>query len=266
MQKLRAFIDRNIQKVVTVQISLIIAVWAASAIIQPLQDWVLKNGVYELIIIVLISDILLRLADIKETDKTSDVNVFKDEPTAYPTLHQYLESKHPQKVDMIEYSTATVHDLLENLKRCRSELRILICNPDAAVTEFQRDRINDRIRDLTTVTFRDYSAVEVRMYTLPASIRGRLFDEEYLTVGWHTHTSEPAGLYGHTNPMINAYTNTSEGRMIKDMFTWAFEHLWSAPTTTTLISPGGRLHLSSVKDEQTSIAIEQELADDSTQI
>src|ERR1039457_1658022 len=228
MKAIREFIDRNIHKVVAIQIFMVIALWGASTILPPLQDWILQHSIFNILIIVLLNDILLSIVELKTSDSTANVNVYQDEPEAYQCLRNYIDHHHPKQADLIEYSTATIHDLLETLKRFGCELRILICNPDAAVSSFQRDRINDRIRDLTTLTFLNYPGVEVRMYRLPASIRGRMFDQQYLTVGWHTHTAGPAGIYGHTNPMINVETRTPEGRMMLQMFTSAFDELWSA--------------------------------------
>jgi hypothetical protein len=267
MKAVREFIDRHIHKVVAIQIFIVIALWGASTILPPLQDWILQHSIFNILIIVLLNDILLSIVELKTSDSTFNVNVFQDEPEAYLDLRKYIDQKRPKKADLIEYSTATIHDLLETLKRFNCELRILICNPDSAVNDFQRDRINDRIRDLTTLTFLNYPAIEVRMYRLPASIRGRLFDQEYLTVGWHTHTAGPAGLYGHTNPMINVETKTPEGRMMLAMFASAFNELWSAPSTTVLLGPGAELNLASIKDAQTTkeiamrLDLEQQLKD-----
>lgn len=252
MKAIREFIDRNIHKVVAIQIFMVIALWGASTILPPLQDWILQHSIFNILIIVLLNDILLSIVELKTSDSTANVNVYQDEPEAYQCLRNYIDHHHPKQADLIEYSTATIHDLLETLKRFGCELRILICNPDAAVSSFQRDRINDRIRDLTTLTFLNYPGVEVRMYRLPASIRGRMFDQQYLTVGWHTHTAGPAGIYGHTNPMINVETRTPEGRMMLQMFTSAFDELWSAPSTTVLLGRGAELNLASIKDAQTT--------------
>ena len=156
MKAIREFIDSNIHKVVAVQIFIVIALWGVSTILPPLQDWILQHSIFNILIIVLLNDILLSTVELKTNDRTANVAVFQDEPEAYLGLRNYIDHHHPKKADLIEYSTATIHDLLETLKRFGCELRILICNPDAAVSPFQRDRINDRIRDLTTLTFLNY--------------------------------------------------------------------------------------------------------------
>ncbi|WUI02836.1 hypothetical protein OHR68_13840 [Spirillospora sp. NBC_00431] len=259
MQKVRLLIERHIHTIVGVQVFSIIALWAMSVIIKPLQDWILTHSVFNLIIIVLLNDVLLRVVQIKSKELTANLDVFANEPEAYQSLRRYIDQNQPRQVDLIEYSTATIHDLLETLKSCRCTLRVLICDPDAAITAFQRDRINDRIRDLTTLTFNDYPTAEVRMYRLPASIRGRLFDGNYLTVGWHTYSNDSAGLYGHTNPMINIHTNTPEGYMMKTMFVEAFNQLWDSPSTTVLIGAGAEMHFEEIKDPETSREISERL-------
>jgi hypothetical protein len=247
IKKIRSFIDHHIQLVVAIQLSVVIGLWALSNLIPQLRDWLLTQSIFNIIIIVMLTDVLIRLAELSG-DETSRVSIFRDEPRAYPALRDHIERRRPKRADLIEYSTATIHDLLENLKDSHTALRILICNPDHAVNDFQRDRITDRIRDLITLTFREYHTVEVRMYRLPASLRGRLIDDDYVTVGWHTYGHGDAGLSGHTNPMVSCRTDNEQGRAIRDMFTEAFNRLWSDDTTTVLISPGPHVNLDAVNE------------------
>lgn len=232
--RIRAFIERHLHSIITLLVIAATALWVASTVVSSLQDWVLKNSIFQILILILLADVLLRLAHVQPT-KSSTVQVFRDEPESSPDIRGYVEKNRPTRADLIEYSTATIHDLLESLKQSQCSLRILICHPESAFTDFQRHRILDRIRDLETLTFRAYPSVEIRMYRLPAAIRGRLIDGTYVTVGWHVYTSEAAGLHGHTYPMVTATSDSPEGRILCGLFNDAFDRLWSAPSTSVLL-------------------------------
>jgi hypothetical protein len=237
LDRLRSEAERYLPQILGVLTLAVSLVWLASTLFDPLQQWLSSSSLLNVIIIVLLSDVLLLLAEFKST-ATPPVAVFRDEPDAYRDLRRYIESSSPRQADLIEYSTATIHDLLELLRSASCRLRILICNPDSAVNEFQATRIRERIADLTTVTFRDFDKVDIRMYRLPAAIRGRLIDDTYVTMGWHVYTSDAAGLYGHTHAMVSASCDSMHGRNLRATFTDAFEHLWEAPTTTVLLAAG----------------------------
>lgn len=257
---MRSYVDRHIRAFVAVLVVITIVVWGVSAVIQPFRDWILRNSIFNVLILVLLGDMLARLVELKSPSPHS-VSVFENEPRASPALLEFIEKRRPAKVDLIEYSTATIHDLLEALKSSGCAIRLLICDPEHAVTNFQRDRINDRVRDLLTLTFRDYRNIEIRMYALPASIRGRLVDDRYVTVGWHTHTAHETGLVGHTNPMVSGVTTSDEGQALKTMFDHAFEELWTAPSTKTLLSPGPRVEVSALSNQEMKTAISESVGD-----
>lgn len=238
IQQVRLQVEQFLPQILAILTVAVSILWIASTLFGPLEQWLSKTSLLNVIIIVLLSDVLLLLAEFKTT-MNPQVTVFANEPDAYKDLRQHIEASSPKKADLIEYSTATIHDLLEVLRSADCRLRILICNPDSAITDFQANRIRERIDDLTTVTFRDFDKVEIRMYRLPASIRGRLIDRSYVTMGWHVYTSDEAGLFGHTHAMVSAPCDSSDGRNLCETFATAFDYLWEAPTTETLI-PHGR--------------------------
>jgi hypothetical protein len=239
LERMRGFVDRYLRQILAVLTLGVSLVWVASTLIEPLRDWLAGSSLLSVIIIVLLSDVLLLLSEVKMSGRPT-VAVFRNEPDAYRELRGYIESSPPKKADLIEYSTATIHDLLELLRSADCRLRILICNPDSAITDFQAKRIRDRIEDLTTVTFRNFDKVDIRMYRLPASIRGRFIDGQYVSMGWHVYTSDDAGIYGHTHAMVSAHCHSLHGRNLSETFTEAFDHLWTAPSTERLIE-GGKL-------------------------
>ena len=240
LEQVRRRVEYYLPQILAVLTATVSLLWVASTLINPLEQWLSASSLLNVIIIVLLSDVLLLLVEFRTTT-TPQVVVFENEPAAYRDLRQHIETSSPKKADLIEYSTATIHDLLEILRSADCRLRILICNPDSAITDFQAKRIRDRIEDLTTVTFSNFDKVDIRMYRLPASIRGRLIDEAYVTMGWHVYSSDDAGLYGHTHAMVSGRCDSPHGRNLCRTFTVAFEHLWDAPTTEGLIEGGRRV-------------------------
>src|SRR5215204_1838811 len=109
------------------------------------------------------------------------------------------------------------------------QIKLLIFDPDGSpISDQQEAIIRNQLRLLKTHILRDYSKVEIRMYSTPASLRGRRFGN-LLNVGWYTYFHHEGGidLEGGGNPMllIDA-ANTTEGSTLADMFEQAFEEAW----------------------------------------
>ena len=76
--------------------------------------------------------------------------------------------------------------------------------------------------------FKAHTNVEIRCDSTPGSLKGRKFNDKFITVGWYTYVPGENELYGHTNCMVSAYINGAEGYKLKEMFDRAFDRLWNA--------------------------------------
>jgi len=170
--------------------------------------------------------------------KSDNLHLSPSQLEASQELIAFVERDKPKKADLIELSTASIDPLLESLIRENCQIRLLIQNPNSAITDFQKDRIQQRIRDLMSVTLREYTRSEIRLYAVPCSIRGRLIGESVINVGWYTYSNDEIGAYGHINPLVTARVDTPEGRELCKMFQRAFEWLWDHPKTLTLEAIG----------------------------
>jgi hypothetical protein len=240
LSRVRLGFERYLPQILGLLTVTVSVLWVASNLVSPLEEWLSQSSLLNVIIIVLLSDVLLLLGEFRSST-SPQVAVFENEPEAYRDLRRHIESTSPKTADLLEYSTATIHDLLELLRSANCAMRILICNPDSAITDFQAKRIRDRIEDLATVTFRDFDRVDIRMYRLPASIRGRLIDNAYVTMGWHVYSSDTAGIYGHTHAMVSGDCDSAYGRHLSKTFSEAFQSLWEAPSTEILLAKGSRV-------------------------
>jgi hypothetical protein len=166
--------------------------------------------------------------------KSDVLHLSPSQREASQELIALVERDKPKKADLIELSTATIDDLLESLKRENCQIRLLMQSPDCAITNYQKDRIQQRIRDLMNVTLREYTRSEIRLYAVPCSIRGRLIGESVINIGWYTYSNDEIGAYGHDNPLVTARVDTPEGRELCRMFQRAFDWLWGHKKTITL--------------------------------
>jgi len=166
--------------------------------------------------------------------ESKDLHVSSDQLEASRELIEFVERNKPERADLIELSSATVDSLMESLKRVNCHVRLLIQDPDHAVTDYQKRRIQQRIRDLLNLTLKEYPRFEVRLYAVPSSIRGRLIGEDIINIGWYTYSSDEIGVYGHVNPLITTRASTQEGRILCKMFQRSFDWLWNHPKTVAL--------------------------------
>lgn len=153
----------------------------------------------------------------------ASTKVFKQQNESLADLRSFLaHSSSPKEIKFIEYSGQSIKDLVLELdkKECRGT--VLLRNPDCAYNEDQEKRIRTTLDELEV---NDLKNIEIRFYSLPASIRGRVLDDKFISVGWYTYNIKKNGIWGHINCMINAYTSTEEGRHLLEMFNRAFNDL-----------------------------------------
>ncbi len=181
--------------------------------------------------------------EIGHNNQIAKILVYKSQSSSYgKELHQYFTRTTPNSADFIEYSAATIEPILKELKNNNCKIRILLQHPDVAISQLQKDRILSSLDDLFRRIFKAYDPdlIEFRFYCLPASIRGRNFDNQLVSVGWYTYSSDPeeyANIHGNTNPMINIYTDNRYGQTLLRFFTRSFNHLWDHPGTVRLDFP-----------------------------
>ena len=181
--------------------------------------------------------------EIGQNNQITKVLVYKSQSSSYgKELHQYFKNTKLNSADFIEYSATTIEPILEELKNNYCKIRILLQHPDVAISQLQKNRISSSLDNLFRTIFETYDPklIEFRFYCLPASIRGRNFDNQLVSVGWYTYSSdseEYANIHGNTNPMINISTDNRYGQTLLRFFTKSFNHLWDHPGTVRLDSP-----------------------------
>jgi hypothetical protein len=224
-------VRRRIQLISGVVFAVVFALWATSLWLPFVGEWLSETSVFVVILIGLVVQIITLLDELLRGPGIQTA-VGHDQHSDLDTLRGYVRDHRPASADLIEYSSFMVNSLLEDMKRQKTRIRLLICDPDSAVNDWQARRIRTCISTLRDVTFKDYSEATVRCYRQPASLRGRLIDE-YLNIGWYFYGHHLYGVQG-TNTMITIRTETADGRLLRLLFDETFELLWNHPSTREL--------------------------------
>jgi hypothetical protein len=162
------------------------------------------------------------------------VDVARNEKENLELLKPHISKRTIRRVDMLEYSAASVYGLIAELVTRGASLRILIKHPDT-VGPSQRDRILMSIDQLERFVLKDHPGrVEIRCYKAAASLRGRRIDNVLVDVGWYTPDISREGvadkmeIVGHANPLVMCTAATEEGQNLLAMFDQVFESLWES--------------------------------------
>ena len=182
-----------------------------------------------------------------------------DKPAALDRQIDFVKNKKPAFVKLCEYSTATIEELLQALADCDrvKKLDLLICDPAAALTDLQRDRIVLSIRrlprffPLSSVLQR--TRVEIRCYGSQASMRGRNFGDQLIAMGWYTFDPRPElertmpQIWGGNNAIVVVPCSEESGISLRDMYNQVFDNMWrDALPLAQAISPDRDAHYKSL--------------------
>lgn len=233
-----AVLRRRVQLISALVFGLIFIAWTISLWLPFVADWLVKNNLFGLIIIGLMVQVVALLDElIRGRNIESGIN--RDQNEDLEKLRAYVRDRRPEKADLLEYSSFMVTTLLEDLRKRGVAIRLLICDPDHAINDWQTRRIRGCISTLCDFTFHDYAKATVRCYQIPASLRGRRIGD-LLNVGWYYYGHEFYGVQGSAT-MMTANTDSPEGGFLRAQFEEVFNSLWNHPETRQLDLATGSL-------------------------
>jgi hypothetical protein len=232
-RRLDRWIDQHVATIGSVLIILVIIVYLVSEFVPDVGQWIITRGFFNVLLIALIVDLLHRMIELK--GPTPGTEVFGDQQQTLPEIQKFVEKWRPETCDLLEYSTSSTRILLQELKRANVRIRLLMCHPDYAASPHERSTIEVGI-DNVRRDFKGYKRMTVKLYTTPASLRGRNFGGKLINVGWYlySHNDGELNLSGHDNAMVLSDAGTPEGQKLKQMFTQAFEALWNDRASVAL--------------------------------
>jgi hypothetical protein len=226
-EAVRRFIDKRVRQLGAALIVAVAAVTAAAHFFHPVEDFLVRENLWGVLIIGLLVIVLDHLVELHPAPPTPVLTLCTNHAQATSVLEKYVTERKPARADLIEYSAFTIHTLLTELRDANCEVRLLVQHPDSAQTSFQESRIRHSLASLVKVTFERYNRVEIRCYRVPGTVRARCFDDDYVIVGWYRYMEADTSVTGHTNPMIAADGHSAEGRDLIKWFRKAFEDLWT---------------------------------------
>lgn len=175
----------------------------------------------------------------------SEIEIFVDEVAALSTQQQYIRSRRPRSVRMLEYSGYSVTTLLNELSDSSGtrSIKLLLCDPRDA-PEWQRVyRILPVIASLPLVFGgREDIDLQVRCYTSPASLRGRNYGDSLVVTGWYTYDQRDGQpgkeqRWGGQNALVMAPCDNPSGVALRTNFNRVFDGIWNeSPTLSEVIA------------------------------
>ena len=232
--KIDKWIERHLAVVGTAIISLVILLYVISQFVPDINQWIITRGFFSVILIVLIIDLIQKVIDLKGSPSGEDA--YETQAQAMPKIKEFIQKEHPVTSDLLEYSTGSIRELLEELRKANVRIRLLMCHPDSAVSPHERDAIGLGIANLRR-DFKGYENIAVKQYRTPASLRGRNIGGKWINVGWYLYSSLDEGfdISGHDVTMILSDVDTPQGRELKSLFSRAFDTLWTDSRTEDLV-------------------------------
>lgn len=230
--KLRSLRERYKPQIVRTVFFLVAAVVVVGWEVDLVKRALIDSGVVLLVILALVADITITVAQLISVDYK--VSAIRDDRESAEHLMKHIKAIRPKAADLLEFSAYSVHYLIEELAHGGANMRLLVKDP-RTTGEYQRRRIIASVDHIQKWIAERYNiSIEIRFYTCNSSLRGRKFDDHFISVGWYTpvigttEDGEDTEVKGHCNPTIMCSTATDEGQRLKAFFDTTFTSLWEA--------------------------------------
>lgn len=229
-ERIRGFVDRYINRLGSVLIVLVVAAAVVGNFIGPVQDFLTASRVFEVVIIALLLEAISRLVELKGAGP--GVEISENQRAAMPDLVRHVRETRPASVQLFEFSSLSIRDLLASVLDSGARVQLLLHDPyQGMINDLQRKVIESQVLTLESGSLGDISNLEIRFYTTPASLRGRKLGT-LLNVGWYTYFRRADGtpdLLGSQNAMITVDARTYS--QLADYFDQQFQAAWASALT-----------------------------------
>ena len=220
--------DKNVRLVATVFFVVIVILLAFDSVLQ------IPSSVYFGAIAFLILLILDHVASAEKQGQEWISKLFTDDMKALEDISMFIKSRSVKNVDAIEYSGITITNMIRDLMKTDCKIRLLLYDPRSTDDPIQRARIKDSyfMKRNEFENAGKASNLQIGFYETPASLRGRNFDNRYVSAGWLVFFKSvnpkrtKMQVRGHDKPIVNTYASTKEGSIMLDFFNEQFDKLW----------------------------------------
>lgn len=147
-------------------------------------------------------------------------------------LINHINEQQSSKIDMLEYSSQTVTQVIREAAELGMEIRLLVKSPRTALPDRQLGYIVYNGIDDIYMRIHNYEDLSIRMYREPASLRGRKIDDELINLGWYTYDrreNRDSQIWGSQNSMVIVQRDEPEEyAALDDLFQAVFENMWKS--------------------------------------
>jgi hypothetical protein len=143
-----------------------------------------------------------------------------DQPIATKHFSGIIKNGYPKNADLIGYSAANLRSIIDNLSKQNCKIRLLVHNPDTAISPEQSVKIRTQIKEI----LKENHDIEIRGYNENGSLRGMNFENRLINIGWYSYASQD--IQGKDNPLITVEVSDQGFDSIKQMFNITFNNLW----------------------------------------
>jgi hypothetical protein len=179
-------------------------------------------------------------------DRKPGIRAFATQNDIEQDAIEYIRRERPQRATMLEFSTATTGPILRALRDVGASIYLLSANPER-VSGWHQSRMRRALSDLLDIDFSSYDKLRLRLYNVPAALRGRRIGE-LVILGWYTHRDnkrldsfDPASVevWGHDNAIVAGRYAEADGAVLANWFSREFERLWTHRSTLDEITSAG---------------------------
>jgi hypothetical protein len=120
------------------------------------------------------------------------------------------------KATIIQYSSNQIHEIVYALLNANIHVDIFLHDPDSAISELQRKKIDIQIREYHDI-YKDSQDVcntllKVFLYKDIGTIRAIKLDDEILMLGYYTYVN--GSIIGHDNPVFMCRSSSDKGHTL----------------------------------------------------
>jgi hypothetical protein len=205
---------------------IVVSVWLFGPLvwgIVPLEVALSISFAILFLILSLIQDYL------DELSKGTTIQIFRNQQSTNYSLQEYIKGNKVKSARFIEYDGESVKPVVIELLEKGASVELLLQHPDHAISQYQRNKIVHQIMTKDKEFLGFESQLSIFYYQDVASVRGRIFDNRMICLGWYTYDrrilEQEAQVWGHTNPTVITLATENSFSDLSDMFNTVFANL-----------------------------------------
>lgn len=131
------------------------------------------------------------LASLNKRFSRGYVKICPNQIAANNHFPSIIKNKSPKCADLIGYSAENLRHIIENLSEQNCRIRLLVHNPDTAISKDQADKIRSQVKGIFGAN--SNKDLEIKFYDEDASLRGMNFDDKLVNIGWYCYDARKKG-------------------------------------------------------------------------